>query len=75
MYGVGSELCQGFCRLSAVHGGTFILNIDIKEITKDQNQFKVFTSDNQIFTCKELIASSDFSKFYNNCTTLFDQYI
>ena len=76
MHGVGSELCQGFCRSSAVHGGTFILDLKINKILKDKstNQFQVQTADNQVFTCKNLIASSDFSCYYENCSSTFSRY-
>lgn len=75
MYGVGSELCQGFCRLSAVHGGTFMLNMKLDKIIKSDNHFKVLTQDDQVFTCKNIIASADFSSLYDNCSSTFSRYI
>jgi RAB protein geranylgeranyltransferase component A len=72
MYGVGSELSQGFCRSSAVYGGTFMLNTPIDKITQDQDGFKVYSQD-QIFNCKKLIASTDFSIYYNGLKSTFSR--
>jgi len=71
-YGSGSELSQGFCRSSAVYGGTFILNTPIDKITKEQNGFKIYSQD-QVFNCKRLIASTDFSEKYNDLQSTFSR--
>lgn len=68
MYGAGSELVQGFCRHSAVHGGVFRLNMPLNgvEVSEDLEGYK-FTvdagqgEDRSVYRAKHLIASTDFA--------------
>ncbi|EPX75136.1 rab geranylgeranyltransferase escort protein [Schizosaccharomyces octosporus yFS286] len=53
MYGTGSELCQGFCRSSAVMGGTFMLAQKINKIEATS----VELSDGEKLSAKNIISS------------------
>ncbi|KAL1920342.1 uncharacterized protein VTP21DRAFT_1488 [Calcarisporiella thermophila] len=64
LYGGSSEIVQGFCRLCAVHGGTYILNHPIRKlfIDPDTEEYRVgVVGDNeQVLKAKHLITSMDF---------------
>ncbi|KAJ3023935.1 hypothetical protein HKX48_009143 [Thoreauomyces humboldtii] len=69
LYGAGSELAQSFCRLSAVYGGTYILNYSVKEIklpngigNGEAAPVTVVGTDGQTYTAACLISSSSYAK-------------
>ncbi|KAM4582918.1 rab GDP dissociation inhibitor beta [Fundulus diaphanus] len=59
LYGLG-ELPQGFARLSAEYGGTFLLNKPVDEIVMDNGKVKAVKSDGKIFHCKQLICDPSY---------------
>uniref|UniRef100_H2TXL0 Rab GDP dissociation inhibitor n=1 Tax=Takifugu rubripes TaxID=31033 RepID=H2TXL0_TAKRU len=54
VYGMG-ELPQGFARLNAEYGGTFLLNRAVNEVVMDNGRVKAVRSDGKLFLCKQLI--------------------
>ncbi|XP_054639935.1 rab GDP dissociation inhibitor beta isoform X3 [Dunckerocampus dactyliophorus] len=50
-----SELPQGFARLSAEYGGTFLLNRAVDEIVLDNGKVKAVKSEGKFFQCKQLV--------------------
>ncbi|XP_070700758.1 rab GDP dissociation inhibitor beta [Pempheris klunzingeri] len=54
VYGLG-ELPQGFARLSAEYGGTFLLNRPVAEIVMENGKVKAVKSEGKLFHCKQLI--------------------
>jgi RAB protein geranylgeranyltransferase component A len=67
VYGTSSELCQAFCRYSAIHGANYILGHDPNiEITKEC--IKILGPDNHLFTGKHLfVGSNNLSLINTNC--------
>ncbi|KAM4741312.1 rab GDP dissociation inhibitor alpha isoform 2-T2 [Anableps anableps] len=59
LYGLG-ELPQGFARLSAEYGGTFLLNKPVDEIVMDNGKVKAVKSDGKVFHCKQLICDPSY---------------
>lgn len=59
VYGLG-ELPQGFARLSAEYGGTFLLNRAVDEIVMDSGKVKAVRSDGKLFHCKQLICDPSY---------------
>nr|XP_019957039.1 PREDICTED: rab GDP dissociation inhibitor beta-like [Paralichthys olivaceus] len=59
MYGLG-ELPQGFARLSAEYGGTFLLNRPVDEIVMDNGKVKAVKSEGKLFHCKQLICDPSY---------------
>ncbi|XP_076614293.1 rab GDP dissociation inhibitor beta [Chaetodon auriga] len=59
VYGLG-ELPQGFARLSAEYGGTFLLNRAVDEIVMDSGKVKAVKSDGKLFHCKQLICDPSY---------------
>ncbi|KAF3689875.1 Rab GDP dissociation inhibitor beta [Channa argus] len=59
VYGLG-ELPQGFARLSADHGGTFLLNRAVNEILMDNGKVKAVISEGKLFYCKQLICDPSY---------------
>ncbi|KAJ3130165.1 hypothetical protein HK098_005412 [Nowakowskiella sp. JEL0407] len=59
LYGALSELSQGFCRMSAVHGGTFILDLPIEKLSKKDNFFVLETPEEN-FSANYLICSPNY---------------
>ncbi|XP_054881810.1 rab GDP dissociation inhibitor beta [Poeciliopsis prolifica] len=59
LYGLG-ELPQGFARLSAEYGGTFLLNKPVDEIVLDNGKVKAVKSDGKVFHCKQLICDPSY---------------
>ncbi|MEQ2239874.1 Rab GDP dissociation inhibitor beta [Ilyodon furcidens] len=59
LYGLG-ELPQGFARLSAEYGGTFLLNKPVDEIVMDNGKVKAVRSDGKLFHCKQLICDPSY---------------
>ncbi|XP_030275232.1 rab GDP dissociation inhibitor beta [Sparus aurata] len=59
VYGLG-ELPQGFARLSAEYGGTFLLNRAVDEIVMDNGKVKAVKSDGKLFQCKQLICDPSY---------------
>uniref|UniRef100_A0A8C4ERR5 Rab GDP dissociation inhibitor n=1 Tax=Dicentrarchus labrax TaxID=13489 RepID=A0A8C4ERR5_DICLA len=59
VYGLG-ELPQGFARLSAEYGGTFLLNRAVDEIVMDNGKVKAVKSDGKLFHCKQLICDPSY---------------
>lgn len=57
-YFVVGEICQAFCRLSAVYGGIFILKRHLSEITADDNGFVIQTEKDKI-KAKHIIFGPD----------------
>ncbi|XP_062271409.1 rab GDP dissociation inhibitor beta [Scomber scombrus] len=54
VYGLG-ELPQGFARLSAEYGGTFLLNRTVDEIVMENGKVTAVKSEGKLFQCKQLI--------------------
>ncbi|KAM4588508.1 rab GDP dissociation inhibitor beta [Odontesthes bonariensis] len=59
LYGLG-ELPQGFARLSAEYGGTFLLNRTVDEIMMDNGKVKAVRSEGKLFHCKQLICDPSY---------------
>ncbi|KAJ7999449.1 hypothetical protein DPEC_G00194550 [Dallia pectoralis] len=59
LYGLG-ELPQGFARLSAVHGGSYILNRAVEEIVLDKGKVVAVKSEGALFRCKQLICDPSY---------------
>ncbi|XP_035517317.1 rab GDP dissociation inhibitor beta [Morone saxatilis] len=59
VYGLG-ELPQGFARLSAEYGGTFLLNRAVDEIVMDNGKVKAVKSEGKLFHCKQLICDPSY---------------
>ncbi|XP_068172382.1 rab GDP dissociation inhibitor beta [Antennarius striatus] len=59
VYGLG-ELPQGFARLSAEYGGTFLLNRAVDEIVMDNGRVNAVRSDGKLFYCKQLICDPSY---------------
>ncbi|KAM3622335.1 uncharacterized protein V6R79_023359 [Siganus canaliculatus] len=61
VYGLG-ELPQGFARLSAEYGGTFLLNRAVDEIVMDNGKVKAVKSEGKasVFHCKQLICDPSY---------------
>ncbi|XP_073323603.1 rab GDP dissociation inhibitor beta [Pagrus major] len=59
VYGLG-ELPQGFARLSAEYGGTFLLNRGVDEIVMDNGKVQAVKSDGKLFQCKQLICDPSY---------------
>ncbi|XP_041805403.1 rab GDP dissociation inhibitor beta [Chelmon rostratus] len=59
VYGLG-ELPQGFARLSAEYGGTFLLNRAVDEIVMDNGKVNAVKSDGKLFHCKQLICDPSY---------------
>uniref|UniRef100_A0A8C4X0P3 Rab GDP dissociation inhibitor n=1 Tax=Eptatretus burgeri TaxID=7764 RepID=A0A8C4X0P3_EPTBU len=59
LYGLG-ELPQGFARLSAIYGGTYMLNKPIEEIVMEGNTVVGVKSEGEIVRCKQLICDPSY---------------
>ncbi|XP_023269960.1 rab GDP dissociation inhibitor beta-like [Seriola lalandi dorsalis] len=59
VYGLG-ELPQGFARLSAEYGGTFLLNKTVEEIVMENGKVKAVKSEGKLFHCKQLICDPSY---------------
>ncbi|XP_030584521.1 rab GDP dissociation inhibitor alpha isoform X4 [Archocentrus centrarchus] len=59
VYGLG-ELPQGFARLNAEYGGTFLLNRAVDEIVMDNGKVKAVKSEGKLFHCKQLICDPSY---------------
>ena len=59
MYGLG-ELPQGFARLSAIYGGTYMLNKPFEGLAMEGGQVVGVKSDGETAKCKCVIASPDY---------------
>ncbi|XP_047439556.1 rab GDP dissociation inhibitor beta [Mugil cephalus] len=59
VYGLG-ELPQGFARLSAEYGGTFLLNRAVDEIVMENGKVKAVKSEGKLFHCKQLICDPSY---------------
>ena len=61
LYGL-STLPEGFSRLCAVHGGTFVLRAEINKIVTDENEKikGVKFNNGQLITCDKLICSPNY---------------
>uniref|UniRef100_A0AAZ3R9C3 Rab GDP dissociation inhibitor n=1 Tax=Oncorhynchus tshawytscha TaxID=74940 RepID=A0AAZ3R9C3_ONCTS len=59
LYGLG-ELPQGFARLSAIYGGTYMLNKPIEEIVMDDGKVVGVKSEGEIARCKQLICDPSY---------------
>ncbi|KXS10998.1 FAD/NAD(P)-binding domain-containing protein [Gonapodya prolifera JEL478] len=63
MYGGGSEISQGFCRLSAVYSGTYLLDYKIARIDTPPTAggtFSVHGADGQVWNGLRIVASPDY---------------
>lgn len=58
---VVGELPQGFAMLSAIYGGTYMLNIPIEEITVQNGKVVGIKSEGEIAHCKQLICDSSYA--------------
>lgn len=61
LYGLG-ELPQGFARLSAIYGGTYMLNKPIEEIVVENGKVVGVKSEGEIARCKQLICDPSYVK-------------
>ncbi|XP_053200121.1 rab GDP dissociation inhibitor beta [Scomber japonicus] len=59
LYGLG-ELPQGFARLSAIYGGTYMLNKPIDEIVVEDGKVVGVKSEGEIARCKQLICDPSY---------------
>ncbi|XP_042191419.1 rab GDP dissociation inhibitor beta [Callorhinchus milii] len=59
LYGLG-ELPQGFARLSAIYGGTYMLNKPIEEIIMENGRVVGVKSEGEIARCKQLICDPSY---------------
>ncbi|XP_026580464.1 rab GDP dissociation inhibitor beta-like, partial [Pseudonaja textilis] len=59
LYGLG-ELPQGFARLSAIYGGTYMLNKPIEEIVIENGKVVGVKSEGEIARCKQLICDPSY---------------
>ncbi|XP_036387116.1 rab GDP dissociation inhibitor alpha-like [Megalops cyprinoides] len=59
LYGLG-ELPQGFARLSAVYGGTYMLNRPVQEIVMENGKVAGVRSEGEVFRCKQLICDPSY---------------
>uniref|UniRef100_A0AAQ4QAT9 Rab GDP dissociation inhibitor n=1 Tax=Gasterosteus aculeatus aculeatus TaxID=481459 RepID=A0AAQ4QAT9_GASAC len=60
LYGLG-ELPQGFARLSAIYGGTYMLNKPIDEIVVENGKVVGVKSEGEIARCKQLICDPSYA--------------
>ncbi|XP_039366781.1 rab GDP dissociation inhibitor alpha isoform X3 [Mauremys reevesii] len=59
LYGLG-ELPQGFARLSAIYGGTYMLNKPVDEIVLENGRVVGVRSEGQVARCKQLICDPSY---------------
>ncbi|XP_046881385.1 rab GDP dissociation inhibitor beta [Hypomesus transpacificus] len=59
IYGLG-ELPQGFARLSAEYGGTYILNREVEQIVLEGGKVVGVKSEGELFRCKQLICDPSY---------------
>ncbi|XP_051889704.1 rab GDP dissociation inhibitor beta [Pristis pectinata] len=59
LYGLG-ELPQGFARLSAIYGGTYMLNKPIEEIVMENGHVVGVKSEGEVARCKQLICDPSY---------------
>ncbi|XP_076012609.1 rab GDP dissociation inhibitor beta-like [Genypterus blacodes] len=59
VYGLG-ELPQGFARLSAEYGGTYLLNRAVDQIVMDNDKVTGVKSEGKLFHCKQLICDPSY---------------
>uniref|UniRef100_A0A8C3P8P4 Rab GDP dissociation inhibitor n=1 Tax=Chrysemys picta bellii TaxID=8478 RepID=A0A8C3P8P4_CHRPI len=59
LYGLG-ELPQGFARLSAIYGGTYMLNKPVDEIVMENGQVVGVRSEGEVARCKQLICDPSY---------------
>ncbi|XP_057702523.1 rab GDP dissociation inhibitor beta [Corythoichthys intestinalis] len=55
-----AELPQGFARLNAEYGGTFLLNQTVDEIVMDDGKVTAVKSKGKLFRCKQLICGPSY---------------
>ncbi|XP_018414686.1 PREDICTED: rab GDP dissociation inhibitor alpha isoform X2 [Nanorana parkeri] len=59
LYGLG-ELPQGFARLSAIYGGTYMLNKSVDEIVMEKGKVVGVKSEGEVARCKQLICDPSY---------------
>lgn len=59
LYGLG-ELPQGFARLSAIYGGTYMLNRPVDELVLENNKVVGVKSSDEVARCKQLICDPSY---------------
>ncbi|XP_059817941.1 rab GDP dissociation inhibitor alpha [Hypanus sabinus] len=59
LYGLG-ELPQGFARLSAIYGGTYMLNKPVDELVLENNKVVGVKSSGEVARCKQLICDPSY---------------
>ncbi|EMP41497.1 60S ribosomal protein L10 [Chelonia mydas] len=59
LYGLG-ELPQGFARLSAIYGGTYMLNKPVDEIVMENGRVVGVRSEGEVARCKQLICDPSY---------------
>ncbi|XP_061422902.1 rab GDP dissociation inhibitor beta-like [Lethenteron reissneri] len=60
LYGLG-ELPQGFARLSAIYGGTYMLNKPVEEIVMENGKVLGVKSEGEVARCKQLICDPSYA--------------
>ncbi|XP_017305445.1 rab GDP dissociation inhibitor beta [Ictalurus punctatus] len=60
LYGLG-ELPQGFARLSAQHGGTYMLNRHVDDIVMENGTVVAVKSQGELFRCKQLLCDPSYA--------------
>ncbi|CAM9364227.1 rab GDP dissociation inhibitor alpha [Petromyzon marinus] len=63
LYGLG-ELPQGFARLSAIYGGTYMLNKPVEEIVMENGRVVGVKSEGQVARCKQVICDASYAADY-----------
>jgi Rab GDP dissociation inhibitor len=66
IYGGGSELVQGFSRLSGVYGGTYRLDCPVERIERKEDIMTVQTKSGEIFKAGHVILSPEFLSFFTS---------
>lgn len=59
LYGLG-ELPQGFARLSAIYGGTYMLNKPVEELVIENGKIVGVKSEGEVARCKQLICDPSY---------------
>ncbi|XP_030634217.1 rab GDP dissociation inhibitor beta [Chanos chanos] len=60
LYGLG-ELPQGFARLSAEYGGTYMLNKTVEDIVMENGKVAAVKAQGEVYRCKQLICAPSYA--------------
>lgn len=59
MYGLG-ELPQGFARLSAIYGGTYMLDKEVDEIVRENGKVVGVRSGSEVVSCNQVFCDPSY---------------